>query len=118
MTMTEQEFLQIWQNSAPAPRPEIEYRLYHDGDGYPLFYSTQDVPGLYIKIDQKTFLDGPKYIRIIDGKIVETQICWTKKLRPSVQGQSCDPNDVCVVVDASQPHVSWKLKHEDTKHAN
>ena len=113
--MTEQEFMDIWLQSAPAPLPELEYRLYHDDNGFPLFYSTEDVPGLYIVVDKETYISGPKHARVIDGKLVETQIAWTKKLVPSAQGQSCDPTDVCVVVPASEPHVSWRLKHEDPK---
>jgi len=111
--MTEQEFWSIWQSSAPAEPPKIEYRLYHDEDGYPMFYSMEDVPGMYLVVDQETFLNGPKHIRVVDGKIVEKQICWTKKLAPAQQGVSCDPRDVCVIVDPDQPHVNWRLKHEE-----
>lgn len=111
--MTEEEFLAIWQNSVTAPPVEIEYRLYHDGDGFPLFYSTEDLPGLYIKIDQQTFLSGPKHIRVIDGKIVESKIAWTKKLIPATQGRSCHPLDVCVIVGDSEPHTSWRMKHKE-----
>lgn len=115
--MTEQEFLNIWLQSEPAPRAEIEYRLYHDGDGFPLFYTTEDLPGAHVKVDKQTFLSGPKYIRVIDGKIVESQMCWTKKLVPGSQGQTCDPTDVSIVVDAAQPNTKWRLKHEDVKNA-
>lgn len=111
--MTEQEFLSIWQKSNVQPQTTIEYRLYHDQDGYPLFYSMEHVPGTWIVVDQETFLNGPKHIKVIDGKIVEKAICWTKKLAPAQQGISCDPWDVCVVVDTDQPHVNWRLKHEE-----
>jgi hypothetical protein len=114
--MTEEEFLAIWNNSIPTPPPELEFRLYYDDNGYPLFYSMEDQPGTYIKIDQETFNNGPKNIRVIDGKIIEAQVCWTKKIVPSPQGQSCDPRDVCVVVGPGQPHINWRLKHEEPKY--
>ena len=113
VAMTEQEFWEIWQNSAPVEPAVIEYRLYHDEDGYPLFYSMEDVPGTYIVIDAETYWNGPKHIRIVDGKIVEKQIYWTKKLVPAVKGVSCDPWSVCVVVDQDQLHVNWRIKHEE-----
>lgn len=114
--MTEEEFWAIWQASEQAPCPELEYRLYYDENGFPLFYSMEDPPGIYIKVDQDTFLNGPKNIRVIDGKIIEAQICWTKKLVPAPTGTNCDPSDVCVVVAPEQPHISWQLKHEELKH--
>lgn len=111
--MTEQEFWEIWQRSAPEEPATIEYRLYHDEDGYPLFYSMEDVPGTYIVIDAETYWNGPKHIRVIDGKIVEKEICWTKKLVPSARGVSCDPWSVCVIVENDQPHINWRIKHEE-----
>ena len=81
--MTPDEFRAIWESSSQQPLPELEYRLYYDENGFPLFYSTEDLPGLYVKVDQQTFLSGPKSIRVIDGKIVETKIAWTKKLIPA-----------------------------------
>ena len=114
--MTEEEFLAIWKSVKPAEPVEREYRLYYDENGLPLFYSSEDLPGLYVVVDQDTFLNGPKNIRVIDGKIVEAQIYWTKKIIPSSQGVSCDPWDVCVVVDQDQPHTNWRLKYEDPKY--
>jgi hypothetical protein len=114
--MTPEEFWAIWENSAPAPSPEIEYRLYYDDNGFPLFYSMEDSPGMYIRVDKDTFFNGPKHIRVIDGKIVETQICWTKKLIPAPLGVSCHPQDVCIIVDPEQPHTNWRLKHEEPKY--
>lgn len=115
--MTEEEFWAIWQNSEPAATPgKIEYRLYYDENGFPLFYSSEDVPGMYIAIDQETYLNSPKYIRVIDGKIIEAEFCWTKKIAPSSQGQSCDPWDVCVIVEQTQPHTKWSLKYKEPEH--
>ena len=111
--MTEQEFLAIWQSSDVAPKVELEYRLYYDENGFPLFYSMEDLPGMYIVVDKDTFLSGPNRIRVVEGKIVEAPTCWTKKLVPLPQGQSCHPDNVCVIVEPNQPHTNWRLKHED-----
>jgi hypothetical protein len=114
--MTEEEFWSIWQAGAPGPAQELEYRLYHDENGFPLFYAMEDLPGLFIAVDKDTFLSGPKNIKVIDGKIVEAEIAWLKKIIPSPQGTSCHPEDVCIVVDADQPHTNWRLKHEEPKY--
>jgi len=115
--MTEEEFWSIWRNTPqPVPPPVPEYRLYYDENGFPLFYSTENLPGMYIVIDQATYLHNSKHIRIVDGKLIEMQICSTKKIIPSAQGHRCDPWDVCVIVDQDQPHVNWKLKYEEPPH--
>ena len=114
--MTPEEFWAIWENSAPGPVPEADYRLYYDENGFPLFYSMEDAPGMYIKVDKDIFFNNSKHIRVINGKIIEEQICWTKKLIPSTQGTSCHPHDVCVVVDKDQPHTNWRLKHKEPEY--
>ena len=110
--MNEQEFLQIWLDQKTDSNV-IEYRLYYDDSGFPLFYSTQDLPGNYITIDKQTYSDTPKHIRIIDGKIKIYKTTIAKKLTPAQQGQACDPRDICVPVPISQPHELWIMKQEE-----
>lgn len=110
--MTEEEFLAIFADQPSAP-PPLEYRLYYDDNGYPLFYSTEQLPGNYIVVDRDMFIGGPKHIRVHDGKIVVYQITFGKKLVPSEQGQTCNPHDISVVVAPDQPHVKWNLQHEE-----
>lgn len=110
--MTEQEFLAIWQGQT-IESVELEYRLYYDDLGFPLFYSTEKVDGNYIVVDKETYLNSPKHIRIIDGKIKVVKTVFGKKLAPSDQGRACDPSDVCVLVDESQPNIRWTIKHEE-----
>lgn len=113
--MTEEEFWAVLQSQDSAPAPVLEYRLYHDENGFPLFFSMEQLPGNYIVVDQKTYLSGPKHIRVIDGKIVVYQTSSTKKIVPADYGQPCDPTNVCVVVNKDQPHTNWNLKHQDPK---
>ena len=103
--MTPEELIKMFQ-AAPEPAP-LFYRLYHDADGVPLFYSMEDQPGTYIEIDQATFTRSPSNVRVRDGKLVEVTWKTTTKLVPGNSGTPCHPNNVAVVVAESQPHTRW-----------
>ena len=106
--MNEQEF---WAALAPLPAPpDPVYRLYYNELGDPLFYSMENVPGNYINIDHETYQTAPPHIRVIDGKLVILKTSVVHKLKPGETGVTCDPQDVCVVVDESHPHIKWSLK--------
>lgn len=110
--MNLQEFLDIWQAQATCDTV-LEYRLYYDEQGWPLHYSTQQEPGNYIVVDQETYSNGAKHVRVVGGKIKTFQVVFGKKLAPSSQGQACHPSDVAVVVASDQPHCCWQIKHEE-----
>jgi len=80
--MTEEEFFSIWQNQASAVHGDPEYRLYYDENGFPLFFSMESLPGNYIVVDQETYLNSPKHIRVFDGKLVVYQTNFAKKIKP------------------------------------
>jgi hypothetical protein len=111
--LTEKEFFSIWQSQVSAPTADPEYRLYHDENGFPLFFSMEQVPGNYIVVDQETYHNGPKHIRVVNGKIVVYKTIFAKKLVPSTEGVACAVEDVCIVVDVDQPHVTWCLKKQE-----
>jgi hypothetical protein len=111
--MTPEEFWGILQAQQPAMHGSPEYRLYYDENGFPLFYSMEQLPGNYIVVDQETYLNGPKHIRVLNGKLVVYQTNFAKKIVPVGYGQACDPRNVCVVVGVDQPHINWSLKHQD-----
>jgi hypothetical protein len=113
--MTPEEFWGILEAQKPAVHAPLEYRLYYDEDGFPLFYSVEDLPGNYIVVDQDTYLHSPTHIKVVDGKMVVYKISFAKKLVPSKYGQPCDPRDVCVVVGEDQEHIKWNLKHQEQK---
>ena len=103
--MTPDEFWSIL-HAVPEP-PLLFYRLYHDDQGRPLFYSMADEPGTYLKIDQETFARNASNVRVRDGQLVEVTWSTTFKLVPGNCGTPCHPDNVAVVVAEDQPHTRW-----------
>jgi hypothetical protein len=98
--------------NAWEPQEELKpppYRVYYNEQGYPIFLTNEDLPGNYIEIDRETYVDFPKYVRIVDGKLVLLQVHSVSKLVPADQGTACHPQDVSVVVGTDQPHQLWEL---------
>jgi hypothetical protein len=104
--MTEEEFWAALQPVEPQP---IIYRLYHDQQGLPLFFSQEDLPGKYIDIDRDTYVNPPTHMRVVDGKIVVLNTNVVTKLTPTRHGTACHPQDICVVVDKTLPHITWDI---------
>jgi len=110
--MTNETTENFW--AAFAQTPEIKplkifYRLYYDDHGNPLFYSMEDLPGNYIEIDAETYAESPSRVRVINGQLVKNIAPASTKLVPSEQGVTCDPRDICVIVNESAPHTKWSL---------
>jgi hypothetical protein len=105
--MNEEEF---WAALQPIEIKPVFYRLYHDDQGNPLFFSQEDLPGKYIDLDQATYNTPHTHIRAIDGKLVtlDTSSAVTK-LTPTQYGVPCHPLDVSIVVDAALPHINWNI---------
>jgi len=110
--LTEEEFWAVLQVQPAVAPTEPEYRLYYDGDGFLLFFSMEDLPGNYLRVDRETYLNG-KHLRVVNGELKVYRQTFGKKLVPGSQGQACDPRDVAVVVAQDQPHTRWYLKHEE-----
>jgi hypothetical protein len=106
--MTPDQFWSILHNM-PEPLP-VSYRLYHDDQGRPLFYSMETVPGTYIEIDQATFARSASNVRVRDGKLIEITWATTTKLVPGNSGSPCHPDNVAVIVTEDQPHTKWSKK--------
>jgi hypothetical protein len=103
--MTPEEFWSVLHN---MPEPQLVfYRLYHDDQGNPLFYSMEDQPGTYIEIDQATFALNSMNVRVRNGKLVEVVWQTTFKLVPGNSGSPCHPDNVAVIVAEDQPHTKW-----------
>lgn len=110
---TTENFWQAWNQSVP-PAPEVFYRLYHDSQGRPLYYSMEDLPGSWISIDQKTYAQASRRVRVIDGQLqpMPRTVAWTK-LVPSDTGTACHPQDVAVISD-QEPVQHWTVKAYET----
>ena len=106
--MTPEEFWSVLHAVSEPPQPF--FRLYHNTDGTPLFYSMEDVPGTYIEIDQATFARGATNVRVRDGRLVEVAWATTTKLVPSNSGSPCHPDNVAVIVAEDQPHTLWSKR--------
>jgi hypothetical protein len=106
---TEENFWKAWAEPVPEPAP-VFFRLYYDEHGRPLSYSMENRPGNYIDIDRETFVDFPKYVRVVDGKLELLQVHHVCKLVPGKSGTPCASTDVSVVVSSEQQHVKWSLK--------
>jgi len=108
---TTRNFIEVMQSFIwPEPQP-ISYRLYHDDQGQPLFYSMEQLPGTYIEVDAATYAEAPHQVRVREGQLVRLDPkCSTHSLRPTAddQGVACDPRDVCVIVTADRAHKKWK----------
>ena len=111
MNETTENFWAAWGLPQESPKPAF-YRLYHDDQGYLLFYSMENVPGNYIEIDQVTFATGSPQVRVVDGRLLHIKTNAISKLVPSSQGQACDIRDVAVISNDKNTQY-WKLKASD-----
>ena len=108
--MTPEEFFGALEHM-PMPVP-VTYRLYHDDQGCPLFYSMEDLPGTYIDIDQETFAKNSTRVRVRNGKLVEVTWKTTQKIVPSNSGTMCHEQDVAIVV--KQNGTYWSKQTYET----
>jgi hypothetical protein len=106
--MTPEELIAMFQN-LPEPDP-VFYRLYHDQEGNPLFYSMADAPGTYIDIDRETYVRNSMRVKVVDSKLIEVTWKVTDKIIPDNTGVHCDPRDVAIVVEFGKPNTKWSKK--------
>ena len=95
----------------PDTPPQI-WRLYHDDQGLPLFYSQEDLPGKYIDVTPEQYVTKNFRVRVVNGQLQEYQRKTVKKLIPGQYGTSCHLGDVSLIVDPQHPHRRWKLENE------
>jgi len=107
--MNEQEFLDFWKTIEWPEIKPVFYRLYHNDNGIPLFYSQEDLPGKYIDITPEQFALQNMSVRVSDAKIIQYKTIWVAKLVPADSGTVCHSQDVAIVV-VDQPGQHWKKK--------
>ena len=103
--MTPEDLQKLFRDAPEPPAPF--FRLYHDAEGKPLFYSMAHEPGTYIELTPEEYHRGSSNVRVRDGKLVEVTWRTTVKLVPGDSGTHCHPDNVAVVVTESQPHTKW-----------
>jgi len=107
---TTENFLKVMSTFEWPEIVPVFFRLYYNDDGTPLMYSMEDQPGKYIEIDAETFAIRSFNVRVVDQKLVHIQPrTLVHKLKPADVGTVCDPRDVCVIVDQTQPNTKWKV---------
>ena len=109
MTDTTNTLIEALRNHKPLPvKQSVGFRLYHDSNGNPLFYSMEDLPGQYISVDKTVYEQGRYDFKIVNGEIVRPQEFSYVKLVPGDQGTPCNPRDVMIVDHSSD--TKWNLK--------
>jgi hypothetical protein len=103
--MTPEDLQKLFRDAPEPPAPF--FRLYHDTEGRPLFYSMADEPGTYIELTPEEYHRGSSNVRVRNGKLVEVTWATTTKLVPGNSGPPCHPDNVAVIVAEDQPHTKW-----------
>jgi hypothetical protein len=110
---TTENFWQALNEFVEPVKTGVIYRLYYDESGDPLYYSMEDLPGLYLDIDQETYSRGLSNIKVINGSIVVIKPkSVSHKMMPSSKGMGipCSRNNICIVVSEDDPHTKWEKK--------
>jgi len=103
--MTPEDLQKLLQD-APLP-PAPFFRLYHNAEGLPLFYSMAHELGTYIEITPEEYHRGASNVRVRNGRLVQVTWATTTKLVPGNSGSPCHPDNVAVIVAEDQPHTKW-----------
>ena len=105
--MNAEEFWAIL-HAMPEP-PPVFFRLYYNELGEPITYSMEDLPGTYIDVDPETYARSPQNVRIKNGQLIELKSA-VRRLAPADTGTACYPDNVAIVVPATEPHQRWSMK--------
>jgi len=93
---------------------EVEFRLYYNKYGYPLFYTTEKVDGDYVIVDRETYTRGDyQNIKVDNGRILQRSPTDSLKLVPhDSEGTCCNANDITLIGESKNGQY-WKIKtHE------
>lgn len=102
---------QAWVKSSDSDAKPPVYRLYYDDQGAPVRYTTENLPGPWIEVSTEVFAMSPANVRVVRGNLqIKDAISSVAKLTPSDMGTTCDPRDVCVIVDDTHEHQCWHKK--------
>jgi hypothetical protein len=110
--MTEKEFWAIMQ-AMPEPAP-VQFRLYYNEQGYPIAYTTEELPGQWIEIDAETYALAPLNAKVVNGVLKKSVINPATKLVPSSRGTPCHPSNVTIVDQTSKTMWSKQIYDFET----
>ena len=104
----------FWQaiehHQGHVPRKSYEYRLYHHEDGSVRCYSTQELEGDYVVIDQDTFAQHRYDVIVRDGRVYNPhRVKQHRKLVPSSTGTETSADDVTVIGQGQH----WEMRYYD-----
>jgi hypothetical protein len=113
--MNDRELADLFNNIVANNRPaELEFRLYYDAEGNPVTYTSEDLPGDYLVVDQDTYAQGRYDIRIIDEEIVPlSDFVSYNKMIPSEDGTACHTNNALLIEPESTAFWSTKTYTAD-----
>lgn len=90
---------------------QIEYRLYYDDLGCVVTYTTERLPGQYLKISREQYAEARADIAVRDGQIIETHRVNTAHrltVHPT-QGQCTSVYDVNILCQPQDPETVFYL---------
>jgi len=104
----------FWQvikdHKGVKPKTKYEYRLYYNEDGSVRCYSSKEIEGDYIVVDQSTFAQNRYDVFVEDGKIVNPhKIKQYRKLVPDIVGTETLEDDITLIGKGRL----WKVKYYD-----
>lgn len=103
-------FEQFWKTYTwPEESQPVEYRIYYDPDtGAVLQYSTEELEGAYIVVEQEVYNKYNHQARVVDGELrTLTSAGFITKLVPGKSGWHAHPDNVELIVNRGK---QWELK--------
>lgn len=92
-----------------TPVVDLEYRLYYNTCGTPLFYTCEKPEGTYIEVSKEEYERARHDVIVKDGKICYlNDISYSTKLVPSDYGTSTHPENILLIDSKSEFY--WSLK--------
>jgi|TARA_R110000796_G_scaffold30617_3_gene81687 hypothetical protein len=87
---------------------ELERRLYYDKNGDVITYTTEDLDGEYIVVDQSTYQQARTDLKIKDEKIIRITRGSSWKIKPNkIKSIPIHPKDVSIVVNSKYENPSY-----------
>jgi len=111
-----QEIIDVMLLAQSQSSESLIYRLYHDDQGHPLFYSMEHIPELkYVNITPEQFNQANSHVRVVNGQIKQLNFVRPKLMPHSLEGQRTHPRNVALIQPNDRPHVLWNLVYHDNE---